>query len=25
MSDSVSEEHPDELDGALDDFVTTTF
>ena len=25
MSDSVAEEHPDELDGASDDFVTTTF
>lgn len=25
MSDSVSEEHPDELDGSTDDFITTTF
>ena len=25
MSDSVSEEHPDELDGSQDDLVTTTF
>lgn len=25
MSDSISEEHPDELDGATDDFITTTF
>jgi len=25
MSDSVSEEHPDELDGSADDFITSTF
>lgn len=25
MSDSVSEEHPDEIDGSADDFITTTF
>lgn len=25
ISDSISEEHPDELDGSTDDFITTTF
>ena len=25
MSDSITEEHPDELDGSADDFITTTF
>ena len=25
MSDSVSEEHPDEIDGSQDDMITTTF
>lgn len=25
MSDSVSEEHPDELDASVDDLITTTF
>lgn len=25
MEDSVNEEHPDELDGSQDDFVTSTF
>jgi len=25
MEDSISEEHPDELDGSSDDFVTSTF
>jgi hypothetical protein len=25
MSDSISEEHPDEIDGSADDFITTTF
>jgi len=25
MSDSISEEHPDELDPSLDDIITTTF
>jgi hypothetical protein len=25
MSDSITEEHPDELDGSADDFITATF